>query len=84
MGEGDELRGDAQAGELRGHCQWISEGDEGGRSARMGCSVTVRASRMAMGALAAAMARGGGAEISLESGEEGGGGDGWSLHSDLI
>ena len=36
-------------------CQWISEGDEGGRSARMGCSVTVRASRMAMGALAAAM-----------------------------
>jgi len=50
----------------------------------MGCFVTVRASRMAMGALAAAMARGGGAEISLESGEEGGGGDGWSLHSDLI
>ena len=45
-------------------CQWISEGDEGGRSARMGCSVTVRASRMAMGALAAAMATGGGAEIS--------------------
>ena len=42
----------------------------------MGCSVTVRASRMAMGALAAAMARGGGAEISLESGEEGGGGGG--------
>jgi len=64
MGEGDELRGDAQAGELRGHCQWISEGDEGGRSARMCCSVTVRASRMAMGALAAAMATGGGAEIS--------------------
>ena len=49
----------------------------------MGCSVTVRASRMAMGALAAAMATGGGAEISLESGEEGGGGV-WSLHSDLI
>ena len=36
MGEGDELRGDAQAGELRGHCQWISEGDEAGRSAKEG------------------------------------------------
>jgi len=57
MGEGDELRGDAQAGEREG----LAHGDGG-------------------------VGRRHGAEISLESGEEGGGGggDGWSLHSDLI
>jgi hypothetical protein len=39
--------------------------------------VSVRASRMAMGALAAAMATGGGDEIALESSGVGGGGGGW-------
>ncbi|GJN13996.1 hypothetical protein PR202_gb00766 [Eleusine coracana subsp. coracana] len=54
------------SGEIYPLC-WLlrREGKEG--------SITVRASRMAMGAFAAAMATGGGEEIALEFG----GGDGW-------
>jgi hypothetical protein len=82
VGEGDELRGDAQAGELQGESV-ISGGPvkRAGRSARKGTEreggreggwvVTVSASRMAMGALAAAMATGGG------SPQESGVGGGW-------
>ena len=43
--------------------EWIS-GGEAGEICMRGRGVTVSASRMAMGALAAAMATGGGAEIS--------------------
>lgn len=61
MGEGDELRGDAQAGEREG----LAHGD-GGVGRRHGDGRRCR-------------------DLSLLGlGEEGGGGDGWSLHSDLI
>ena len=63
-------------------CQWISEGDEAGRSAREG-EDGLFWYREGLAHGDGGVGRRHGAEISLESGEEGGG-DGWSLHSDLI
>jgi hypothetical protein len=73
-------------GQARGHCQWISEGNEAGRSAREG----------GMGCYREGLAHGDGGvgrrhgdgrrcrDLSLSGVGSGGGGDGWSLHSDLI